>query len=62
MAVTHLLPDPDVPADVWLSDDPDLALVHADLNAWADAHPCKCEAMCVCRCCGDPGDCHEDCA
>jgi hypothetical protein len=46
--VSHLTPVPDVPIQVFLSDDPDLALVHADLNTWADAHPCDCETMCEC--------------
>lgn len=46
--MTHLQPDPELPVDVWLSDDPDLALVHADMGVWHDAHPCDCEAMCTC--------------
>jgi hypothetical protein len=29
-------------------DDPDIAYVHADMNAWAEAHPCPCEAVCEC--------------
>lgn len=34
---------------MWLGDDPDLALVHADMGAWLDARPeCKCPALCVC--------------
>lgn len=33
---------------VWLSDDPELSLVLADLSAWMDAHPCECEALCEC--------------
>ena len=39
------------PADlsVWLGDDPELALVHADLHAWSEAHPCECEALCECE-------------
>lgn len=32
-----------------LSDDPELALVHADMAAWHQAHPCNCHAMCTCR-------------
>lgn len=33
------------PWDVILSDDPDLALVNADMHAWLLAHPCDCEAL-----------------
>ena len=33
---------------VWLGDDPELALVHADPSAWEEAHPCECEALCEC--------------
>lgn len=44
----HGQPAPDMPADVFLSDDPDLAMVEADMAAWHEAHPCECEAMCVC--------------
>lgn len=47
--MSHLIPVPDVPIQVFLSDDPDLALVHADLNTWADAHPCDCETLCECE-------------
>jgi hypothetical protein len=32
-----------------LSDDPRLALVHADLDAWHEAHPCECPALCTCE-------------
>jgi hypothetical protein len=28
--------------------DADLRLVWADASAWADAHPCDCDALCVC--------------
>jgi hypothetical protein len=34
---------------VWLSDDPELAMVTADMKAWSEAHPCKCEALCECE-------------
>jgi hypothetical protein len=34
---------------VWLGDDPDLAMVTADLHSWAAAHPCECEALCECE-------------
>jgi len=44
----HGQPDSPVPVDVFLSDDPDLAMVFADMDAWMDAHPCECEALCVC--------------
>jgi hypothetical protein len=37
-----------VPDDVFLSDDPWLALVHADMGAYREAHPCVCPALCVC--------------
>ncbi len=45
----HGAPDPVVPLDVFLSDDPELALVHADMHAWSEAHPCDCHALCVCE-------------
>jgi len=48
----HAPPPVEPPPDVWLSDDPDLALVHADPITWALAHPCDCEALCEC---GDEG-------
>jgi hypothetical protein len=31
-----------------LTDDPDLTNIEADPVAWADAHPCECEGLCVC--------------
>lgn len=34
--------------DVWLGPDPELALVTADMDAWAEAHPCTCPALCEC--------------
>jgi hypothetical protein len=37
-----------VPIDALLADDPDLWLVNADMRAWAEAHPCECEALCTC--------------
>lgn len=44
------LPDEEI-LPVFLGDDPDLALVHADMSAWADAHPCRCtDDDGVCRC------------
>jgi hypothetical protein len=30
-------------------DDAELALVFADMHTWALAHPCDCEALCVCE-------------
>jgi hypothetical protein len=45
----HGDPKTEVPADVFLSDDPDLAMVHADMAAWMEAHPCECEALCECE-------------
>jgi hypothetical protein len=30
------------------TDDPDLALVYADMHLWNLAHPCECEALCTC--------------
>lgn len=38
----------ELPLDVWLGDDPELALAVADMDEWALAHPCDCHAMCVC--------------
>jgi hypothetical protein len=29
--------------------DVDLRLAWADASAWADAHPCDCDALCVCE-------------
>jgi hypothetical protein len=40
--------DDEFPVQVFLGPDPDLALVHADLSEWMDAHPCDCEAICEC--------------
>ena len=37
------------PQDVFLSDDPHIALIHADMGAWLRAHPCDCHGP-VCRC------------
>jgi hypothetical protein len=47
--VRHGDPQSEVPVEVFLSDDPDLAMVHADMAAWMEAHPCACEAGCVCE-------------
>jgi len=33
---------------VWLGDDPDLALVGADMDVWLEAHPCSCDGICEC--------------
>lgn len=42
----------EVPVEAALSDDPELALAWADMNAWHEAHPCVCEtkgeAFCNC--------------
>jgi hypothetical protein len=35
------------------TDDPYLALVNADMSTWLAAHPCTCDAVCVCL---DPVD------
>lgn len=43
------------PQDVFLSDDPHLALVHADMAAWLQAHPCDCHGQ-VCECDNDEDD------
>jgi hypothetical protein len=40
---------PGVDLGVFLGPDPDLALVQADMGAWAEAHPCECEALCECE-------------
>ena len=45
----HGVPSYPFPLDVWLGDDPDVALVVADMDVWADAHPCDCEALCECE-------------
>lgn len=37
-----------VPPDAALSPDPELWLAWADMDAWMDAHPCECEALCEC--------------
>ena len=37
-----------VPIDALLGDDPDLWLVTGDMRAWSEAHPCGCDAICVC--------------
>jgi hypothetical protein len=29
--------------------DPDLAMVKADMAVYHEAHPCECEALCVCE-------------
>ena len=39
---------PGMDLHVWLGDDPQLALVTADMAAWDDAHPCECDALCEC--------------
>jgi hypothetical protein len=44
--VTHGAPADLFPLDVWLSDDPELALAVADMAAWHEAHPCDCETLC----------------
>lgn len=48
-AARHGEPADEFPLDVWLGLDPELALVHADMGEWMDAHPCDCEAMCECE-------------
>jgi len=35
------------PQDVFLSDDPALAMVHADMGAWLKARDCDCHALCT---------------
>ena len=32
----------------WLGDDPALAMVTGDLDAWLAAHPCSCDGLCEC--------------
>lgn len=48
MTERHGQPVAGVDLEVWLGDDPALALVHADMHAWSLAHPCECEALCTC--------------
>jgi hypothetical protein len=38
----------EVDLPIFLGPDPDLALVKADMDAWAEAHPCDCEDLCEC--------------
>ena len=48
-AVTgHGGPVEEPPQDVFLSDDPALAMVHAPMASWLQAHPCDCHARCEC--------------
>lgn len=45
----HGGPVEEPPQDVFLSDDPGLALVRADMSAWLAARPeCTCEGLCTC--------------
>lgn len=39
----------EVPLEVWLGSDPELALMVCDMDAWDEAHPCLCNAICTCR-------------
>ena len=48
MTDRHGIYNEEPPQDVFLSDDPHLALVHADMGAWLRAHPCDCHAICTC--------------
>lgn len=52
---SHGSVEEEFPIGVWLGPDPELALVHADMDAWAEAHPCDCHALCVCD-----GEDHSD--
>jgi hypothetical protein len=47
----HGDPNPTVPLDVFLSDDPDLALAHANTHTWYLAHDnnCQCNGLCQCN-------------
>lgn len=55
--VTHgRLPAPTDTSRAWANlvgttydDDPALALVTADMDAWSDAHPCECAGLCTCE-------------
>lgn len=40
----------EVPLDVWMGRDSDLAFVNADAHVWYEAHDadCECEALCEC--------------
>jgi hypothetical protein len=47
----HGAPSP-IDAAVYLGPDPELALVTADMHAWASAHPCRCgedAGLCLCN-------------
>lgn len=43
----HGAPEP-VPLEALTADDPELYLAAADMDAWAEAHPCGCDALCDC--------------
>ena len=44
----HGIHEEEPPQDVFLSDDPALAMVNASMGAWLQAHPCDCHALCEC--------------
>ena len=46
----HGGPVEEPPQDVFLSDDPAVGMVRADMGAWLRAHPCdsKCEETAMC--------------
>lgn len=48
MQERHGAPEP-VPLEALTANDPELHLATADMDAWADAHPCHCEAICECE-------------
>lgn len=37
-----------VPVESLLANDPELALARADMAAYHEAHPCRCEPDCAC--------------
>lgn len=50
----HGGPVEEPPQDVFLSSDPHIGLVHANMHTWLQAHPCTChQDHLVCRCLDD---------
>ena len=56
----HGGPVEEPPQDVFLSDDPWVGMVHADMGNWLRAHPCDCEALCECDAGPTPDNGKED--
>lgn len=41
--------EPDQAEQIAHTDDPELALVNADMHHWLETHQCDCEALCTCE-------------